>query len=170
MKTFFKVVSLAVTLVSVSYLNAAQAAQKIAVVYPSKIMQESPQREKIIKQLESEFKSRYQALQALEKEITKLESTLKRDAELMSKEKVTDMKRQLEVKVSEYNLKRKAFEEDNRRRQAEEQQKAVALLRGVIDKIAAKEGYDIILNGEQIVFAKPALDISDRVIKEISKK
>ncbi|HEY5715822.1 MAG TPA: OmpH family outer membrane protein [Psychromonas sp.] len=170
MKTFFKVVSLAVTLVSVSYLNAAQAAQKIAVVYPSKIMQESPQRDKIIKKLESEFKSRYQDLQVLENEITKLEKTLKRDAELMGKDKATEMKRQAEVKLSEYNLKRKAFEEDNRRRQAEEQQKAVALLRDVVDQIAAKEGYDLILNGEQIVFAKTALDISDRVIKEISKK
>ncbi len=170
MKSFFKVVSIAVTLVSASYLNVAQAAEKIAVVYPSKILQESPQRDKIIKKLESEFKGRYQALQALENEIKKLDETLKRDAELMGKDKVTEMKRQAEGKLSEYNLKRKAFEEDNRRRQAEEQQKAVAVLRDVIDKIAAKEGYDLILNGEQIVFAKPALDISDRVIKEISKK
>jgi len=170
MKAFFKVVSLAVTLVCVSYMNAAQAAQKIGVVYPSKIMQESPQRDKIIKKLENEFKGRYQALQALEAEINKLDKTLKRDAELLSKEKVTDMKRQAEVKVSEYQLKRKAFEEDNRRRQGEEQQKALVVLRDVINKIAKKDGYDIILNGEQIVFAKPAMDISERVIKEISKK
>ncbi|MGB5444090.1 MAG: OmpH family outer membrane protein [Psychromonas sp.] len=170
MKSFFKVVSIAITLVSVSYLNAAQAEQKIAVVYPSKIMQESPQREQIIKKLDSEFKSRYQALQSLEKEIKKLDTTLQRDGELMGKDKVTEMKRQAEAKLSDYKLKRKAFEEDNRRRQVEEQQKAVAVLRAVIDKIAAKEGYDLILNGEQIVFAKPAYDISDRVIKEISKK
>lgn len=170
MKKFLKVVSLAVTLVSVSHLNAAQAAQKIGVVYPSKIMQESPQRQKIIQKLESEFKGRYQALQTLEKEINQLEETLKRDAELMGNDKVTAMKRLGEVKLSEYNLKRKAFKEDNSRRQAEEQQKAVALLRGVINNIATTDDYDIILNGEQIVFAKPALDISERVIKEISKK
>lgn len=170
MKGFFKVVTLAVALVAVPYTNAAQAAQKIAVVYPSKIMQESPQREKIIKKLEKEFKGRYQALQALEGQIKKLEKTLQRDAELLGKDKVTDMERQVEVKVSEYKLKRKAFEEDNRRRQGEEQQKALLVLREVINAVAAKDGYDIILNGEQIVFSKATLDISERVIKEISKK
>lgn len=170
MKTFFKAVTLAVTLVSVPYTNAAQAAQKIAVVYPSKIMQESPQREKIIKKLEKEFKSRYQALQLLEGEIKELETTIQRDAELLGKDKVTGMKRQVEVKVSEYKLKRKAFEEDNRRRQGEEQQKVLVVLREVINNIAAQDDYDIILNGEQIVFSKPTLDISERVIKEISKK
>lgn len=170
MKAFFKVVTLAVTLVSVPYANAAQAVQKIAVVYPSKIMQQSPQRDKIIKKLEKEFKGRYQALQQLEGEIKKLEKSLKRDAELLSKDKVTDMQRQVEVKVSEYQLKRKAFEEDNRRRQGEEQQKVLLVLRDVINAVAAKDGYDIILNGEQIVFSKTALDISERVIKEISKK
>ncbi len=102
MKGFFKVVTLAVALVAVPYTTAAQAAQKIAVVYPSKIMQESPQRDKIIKKLEKEFKGRYQALQSLEGQIKKLEKSLKRDSELLGKDKVTDMQRQVEVKVSEY--------------------------------------------------------------------
>ncbi|ABM04669.1 outer membrane chaperone Skp (OmpH) [Psychromonas ingrahamii 37] len=170
MKTFFKAVTLAATLIFVPYTTAVQAAQKIAVVYPSKIMQESPQRNKIIKKLEDEFKGRYQALQLLESEIKKLEKAVQRDAELLGKDKVTAMKREIEVKVSEYKLKRKAFEEDNRRRQGEEQQEALMVLREVINDIAAQDDYDIILNGEQIVFSKPALDISERVIKEISKK
>ena len=170
MKTFFKVVTLAVAMVSVSVANSAQAAQKIGVVFPSKIMKESPQREKIIKKLEGEFKGRYDELQELEKGIKKIETTLKRDAELMNDSDVTSLQRKGEVKMSEYKLKRKAFEEDNRRRQGEEQQKALLIVKDVIDAVAKKGGYDLILNGEQIVFAKPALDISDVVIKEISKR
>ncbi|MFT6987772.1 MAG: outer membrane protein, partial [Psychromonas sp.] len=105
-----------------------------------------------------------------EKDITKIESTLERDAELMAAADVTALKRKVEVKLSEYKLKRKAFEEDNRRRQGEEQQKALLMVRKVINAVAAEDGYDLILNGEQIVFSKPELDISDIVIKEISKK
>ena len=52
MKTILKVVTLTVAMVSASVANAAQDTQKIGVVFPSKIMQESPQREKIIKKLE----------------------------------------------------------------------------------------------------------------------
>ena len=74
------------------------------------------------------------------------------------------------VIVSEYKLKGKAFEEDQRRRQGEEQQKTLALVRDVINKLAKDDGYDLILNGEQIVFTKPELDISDKVIQEISTK
>jgi len=169
MKTFLKAATLAVAMMSISTVNAADS-QKIGVVFPSKIMQESPQRERIIKKLEAEFKGRYESLQKLESEISNIEKTLKRDAELMSNDAITAMKRDGEVKVSEYKLNRKAFEEDNRRRQGEEQQKALVIVRNVINDVAKAEGYDIILNGEQVVFAKPGFDISDIIIEEISKK
>lgn len=169
MKTFLKAATLAVAMISVPLVSAAET-QKIGVVFPSKIMKESPQRARIIKKLEAEFKDRYASLQALEAEITKLDNTLTRDAELMSKEAVTAMQRDAEGKLAEYKLKRKAFEEDNRRRQGEEQQNALIVVRDVINDVAKAQGYDLILNGEQIVYAKPAFDISDVVIEEISKK
>lgn len=170
MNMFFKAVTLAVALTSVSTVNAVPKADKIGVVFPTKIMQQSPQRERIIKKLENEFKERFEALQDLGKEISALETTLKRDGEMMAESDATTMQRKIEVMVSEYKLKRKAFEEDNRRRQGEEQQKALIMVRDVINDVAKKGSYDIILNGEQIIFSKPDLDISDIVIKEISKK
>lgn len=169
MKTFLKAVTLAVVMISVSAVSVADT-QKIGVVFPSKIMQETPQRERIIKKLEAEFKGRYEVLQNLEKEISQIETRLKRDAELMSKSDVTVIQRKLEVKLFEYKLNRKAFEEDNRRRQGEEQQKALASVREVINAVAKEQNYDIILNGEQVVFANSNYDISDLIIEEISKK
>ena len=168
MKTFLKVITLA-AMVSIPMVNAAEA-QKIGVVFPSKVMQESPQRDRIIKKLEAEFKARYEELQVIEKDIKDIEAKIKRDGELLSKDDLTGLQRQIEVKVSEYKLKRKAFEEDNRRRQGEEQQKALIVVRDVINSVAKQGGYDLILNGEQTVFSIPALDISDKVIQEISTK
>jgi outer membrane protein len=169
MKTFFKVMTLAAAMGSISAVHAADA-QKIGVVFPSKVMKESPQRARIIKQLESEFKGRYQELQNLEKSIQALEAKIKKDGELLSKSEVTGLQRQIEGKVSDYKLKRKAFEEDNRRRQGEENQKILSVVSKVIDDIAKQGGYDLILNGEQIVFTNPSLDISDKVIQAISTK
>lgn len=169
MKTFLKVITLAAAMVSVSGVHAAEA-QKIGVVFPSKVMQESPQRDRIIKKLEAEFKDRYSALQIIEKDIKTLEAKIKQDGELLSNNELTGLQRQIEVKVSEYKLKRKAFEEDNRRRQGEEQQKALELVREVINTVAEEGNYDLILNAEQIVYSKPGLDISDKVIQEISTK
>ena len=170
MKNFFKVVTLAVVMASSSLVSAAQEAQKMAVVFPSKIMQQSPQREKINKKLQAEFKARIDSLKALEKEISNIESKLERDAELMAESEMTSLKRKRAVKLSEYKLEREAFSEDSRRRQNEEQQKSWATIHDVIKSVATKNGYDVVLNGEQILFAAPELDISNLIIKEISKK
>lgn len=170
MKNFLRIATLAAIMAASPVINAAQEAQKIAVVFPSKIMQQSPQLEKIQKKLKAEFKGRIEELQTLEKEITKIEDKLKRDSELMAESEATTLKRAIEVKLSEYKLKRKAFDEDKRRRQGEEQQKAFMLVNSVINEVALNKGYDLILNGEQIIFVKPELDISNLVIKEISKK
>jgi outer membrane protein len=170
MKNFFKAVTLAVVIASSSVVNAAQEPQKIAVVFTSKIMQQSPQLEKIKKKLQAEFKGRITELQTLEKDITKIQDKLERDSELMAENELTELQRKIEVKLSEYKLKRKAFDEDKRRRTREEQQKAFILVSNVINEVALEKGYDVILNGEQIVFSKPELDISNLIIKEISKK
>jgi len=169
MKGLFKIITLIAFATSISFAHAAES-QKIGVVFPSKIMSQSPQRASMIKKLEGEFKDRYLALQKLGKSIKEIETKIKRDGELLSAEERTDLQRQHQVKVSEYKLNGKAFEEDQRRRQSEEQQKILKIVREVINGIAKKDGYDLILNGEQIVFTKPALDISDKVIQEISTK
>jgi len=168
MKIFLKVITLAVAVATFSTVQAAE--QKIGVVFPSKVIEASPQRARTDKTLEREFKGRYEKLQAQEKEITKLQEKMKKDGELLSKQKLTDIQRDLAGKVSDYKLKRRAFEEDQQRRTREEQQKILTSVRDAIASVAKKGNYDIVLNGEQIVFSKPALDISDSVIKVISKK
>ena len=169
MKTFLKIITLTAAVVAISNAQAADA-QKIGVVLPAKVMQESPMRDNIVKKLEGEFKGRFEEISALEKEIKDLEVKIKRDGELLSNSELTALQRKIEVKVSEYKLKRKAFEEDQRQRQSEEQQKVLKVMSEAINEIAEKGNYDLILNGEQVVYAKPAVDISDQVIQEISKK
>jgi len=169
MKTFFKVITLAAAMASISTVQAADV-QKIGVVFPSKVMQESPQRDRTIKKLESEFKSRYEKLQASEKEIKNLENKIKKDHELLSKKDLTELQRKIESKVSDYKLTRKAYAEDRQRRLREEQQKETSAFLDVIDAVAKEGKYDLILNGEQSLFVKPELDISNKVIQKFSTK
>ena len=102
MKTFFKVITLATAMGTMSAANAADV-QKIGVVFPSKVMQESPQRERIIKKLESEFKGRYEKLQSLEKEIKNLQTKIKKDGELLGKNEVTGFNAKLKLKYLNTN-------------------------------------------------------------------
>ena len=170
MKNFLKVVTLAVVMASSSLVSAAQEAQKMAVVFPSKIMQQSLQQEKINKKLNAEFAGRIKELKELEKEVFKIESDLQKNSGMMEDSKKISLKREHEALMADLKLKAKAFNEDKRSRLNDEQQKSWTTIHDVIKSVATKNGYDVVLNGEQILFAAPELDISDIVINELSKK
>jgi len=158
------------TVLAVGWVPAASAAeQKIAVVDIASVFQQLPQREKIVKQLKEEFELRIQELQNLEKEIRATVDKQKRDGALMSEKDKTQMSRRMDELQSDYTLKRKALEEDERRRNAEERNKLLDQVQKAIDKIAAQEGYTLVLQRNAAVFASPELDISDKVIRQVSR-
>ncbi|WP_232800439.1 OmpH family outer membrane protein [Motilimonas sp. E26] len=169
MKQLIKAVSLSLALVAGSFSSAALAAEKIAVVFPAEIFQQLPQKDQIIEKLKKEFQPRINEMKSLENKIKAKQEKEKRDAELMSNDNKTKLSREIQSLVSEYQLKLKAFEEDNRRRQGEEQNKMREKVVKAIDAVAKREGYDLVLNGEAAIFAKPSLDISKKVIAEIGK-
>jgi len=148
---------------------ASAAEQKIAVVDIAAVFQQLPQREKIVKQLKEEFELRIQELKNLEKEILATQEKGKRDGALMSEKEQTQLSRRMDELQSDYTLKRKALEEDERRRNAEERNKLLSQVQKAIDKIAAKEGYTLVLQRNAAVFAAPELDISEKVIQQVSK-
>lgn len=169
MKNLLKAMTLTAMLATTTASYAAQA-QKIGYVIPNKVMQESPLLEKMKQKLEAEFSGRYKEIQKMEDEIQGIDKKIKQDGELLSNSELTALNRDREAKIAAYQLKRKAFEEDNQRRQAEMQQEALKTVRAVIDDVAKKGDYDIILTADSVAFAKPEFDISDKVIQEISTK
>lgn len=169
MKQLVKAVSLSLALVAGSFSSAAMAAEKIAVVFPGEIFQKLPQKDQLIEKLKKEFQPRINEMKSIESKIKTKQEKEKRDGELMSDADRTKLSREIQGLVADYQLKLKAFEEDNRRRQGEEQNKMREKVMKAIDAVAKREGYDLVLNGEAAVFAKPSLDISSKVVAEIGK-
>ncbi|RJG49071.1 OmpH family outer membrane protein [Motilimonas pumila] len=170
MKKLFKAASLSLALIAGSFSSVAMAADKIAVVFPNEIFQQMPQKDQIINKLKKEFQPRINEMKSLEKKIKSKQEKEKRDGALMSDKDKTKLSREIQSLVADYQLKLKAFEEDNRRRQAEEQNKMREKVVKAIEAIAKREGYDLVVNGEAAVFAKPSLNISDKVVAEIGKR
>ncbi|MFO6421916.1 OmpH family outer membrane protein [Motilimonas sp. KMU-193] len=169
MKQFLKVAGLSLALIAGTFSSAAMANEKIVVVFPAEIFQQLPQKDQVVNQLKKEFQPRINELKALEGKIKSKREKYQRDAELMKEADRTKLEREIDSLSADYQLKVKAFEEDNRRRQAEEQNKMRDKVMKAIDAVAKREGYDVVLNGEATVFVKPALDISKQVIAEIGK-
>lgn len=144
-------------------------AEKIGVVDMATVFEQLPQREQIAQQLKTEFGDRMATVQKMQKELRNLVEKQQRDAALMSDKQKTDLVRKMESLQSELQLKGKALDEDLRRRQGEEQNKLLVTVQKVINKIAKKAKYDLILQRGAVVYAKPAADISSDVVEALSK-
>jgi outer membrane protein len=92
---------------------------------------------------------------------------MKRDGELMSSSERTKLQREMASLESDYKLKAKALQEDQRRRGAEEEQKLVQKIRKAIQDVAKREGYDIVVDANAVLYASPKDDLSSKVISAV---
>ncbi len=145
------------------------ADQKIAVVNIQEVMGKIPQSAAIMQSLEAEFKDERAALTKLEKDIQYFQEKKQRDAALMSKKEIGELDKKIAESFREYQTKGKVFQQKIAKRQNEETNKILALVRQAVDNIAAKEKYDLVLEQKAVVFSKPDANISEQVIKQISK-
>jgi outer membrane protein len=144
-------------------------AEKIAVVDMGEVFEQLPQREQISKSLKAEFGDRVAEVQKMQEEMRSMVEKQQRDGALMSDTQKTDMVRKMESLKSEFQLKGKALDEDMRRRQGEEQNKLLVQVQKVINTIAEKEKYDMVLQRGAVIFVKPDADISGKVVEALSK-
>ena len=165
MKKFIKASVLAAAL-GASFTASAAG---YAIVDAGKILQQLPQREAIGKKLNEEFQTRAAELNALQKELVELSQKNQRDAALMTPQEQTKLVRKLEELDAQFKLKGKAFQEDQQRRGQEENNKLLVLLEGAIEKVAKREGYDLVIAKQAALYANPKVDISDKVIQQLSK-
>lgn len=169
MSKVLQVASLALGLMATGFSAQASAETKIAVINVPRIMQEIPQGKAVEAKLKSEFSSRISEMQRLETEGQTLAAKLKKDEAFMAADERTKLQRRMAELQADFNLKGQALQEDQRRRFNEEQKKVLNKVQDAIDSIAKAQGYDLILNGQSVVFGAEKLDISAQVIQQVSK-
>ncbi len=169
MNKALRVASLALAMMASGYSAQAAAETKIAVVNVARILHEIPQSKAIESQLKAEFSSRISEMQRLESEGQSLAAKLKKDESFMSADDRTKSQRRLAELQADFNLKGQALQEDQRRRMGQEQNKVLNKVQNAIDAIAKAQGFDLIINGQSVVFGAEKLDISAQVIQQVSK-
>jgi outer membrane protein len=167
---FIKTVACSAVVSSLLLAGSVMAAdQKIAVVNFQEVMGKIPQTATVMQNLENEFKDDKAVLAQLEKDIKYYQEKKQRDGSLMSAKEKTDLDAQIATLYQDYQAKGKAFQQATGLRKNEETNKIVALVRQAIDNIAAKEKYDLVLEQQAVVFAKPDTSITDKVVEQVSK-
>lgn len=144
-------------------------ADTIAVVDVQKIFSQLPQMTAMQKKLQDEFTGPSEEIKKLESDIKFNMEKFQRESMTMSEEQQQELRTQIEQMQQTYQAKAQPLEQNIRRRQAEERNKILALIKQSIDAIAAEEKIDVVLQANAVAFVKPELDISDKVIEKVSK-
>ena len=164
MKKLAKYAIASAMLGSAMFSTAAMAEQKIGVVNVQGIFQALPQAAEIQNAIQLEFKEQVDEVNLLQRDGQLYTEKLQRDAATMSEQekKILSVREQLSQKVQ-------PLQQNIQRRQNEERNKLLALIKQAIDAVAAKEGYDIVLDAPAIVYADESHDMSQQVLDQVSK-
>jgi outer membrane protein len=150
-------------------LSASAMAQTIAVVDVQRVVSQLPQMATMQQQLTQEFAGPTEEIKKLESDIKFNMEKFQREAMTMSEEQQLELRTKIENMQKDFQAKAQPLQEQIRRRQNEERNKILALVKNAVDAVAAEENIDIVLQAQSVAFVKPEKDISDKVAEKVSK-
>ncbi len=151
------------------FFSASVFAETIAVVNMQLIASKIPQTAVMQETLTKEFAGVTEEIQKLESDIKFNMEKFQRESMTMSDEQKQTLRTQIEDLQKAYQAKAQPLEQKIRARQNEERNKIFALIQQAISAVAAEEKLDVVLNAQSLAFAKPELDISEKVAAKVSK-
>lgn len=159
---------LALSLPVLAFPTSAQAAElKIGFVNTEKVFRDSPLAIKAQKKLEKEFQTREQDIQKLVKQARDLQAFLEKEGLTLSEAERSKKQKDLANLSRDLQHDQRAFREDLNQRKNEEFAQVQERARKAIVEIAEKEKFDLIL--ENVVYASPKVDVTDRVLKSLER-
>ncbi len=159
-------------LLAATLLSAVAAAQsnelKIGFVSTERLFKEAAPAVRALKKLEKEFQPRDQELQKLVKQAKDLQTQLEKEGLTMSESDRRAKEADLARMNRDLQRVQREFREDLNLRKNEELGQVLERANKVIQEIAEKEKYDLIL--QEAVYRSPRIDITDKVLKALTDK
>lgn len=154
-------------LLLMSFGLASAAEIKIGYVNTERLFRDSAMAVKAQKKLEQEFARRDQDIQKMVKQARDLQSSLEKEGLTMAEADKSRKERDLANMSREIQRSQREFREDLNQRKNEEFSAIHQKARKLIQDIAEKEKFDLIL--ENVVYASPRVDITERVMKALER-
>jgi outer membrane protein len=148
--------------------SATAADTKIGYVNTERLLREAPLSVAAQKKLEKEFAVREQELQKMAKQARDLQGQLDKDGVTMAESERKAKERDLANITRDLQRQGREYREDLNLRRNEELGQIQERARKIIQDIARSEKYDLII--EQVIYADPKIDITDKVMKTLGGK
>jgi outer membrane protein len=150
--------------------TAASAAElKIGFVNAAQVLEAAPQADAARKRLEKEFSPRDKKLVASQQAVHKLEEKLGRDGAIMSESERRKLERDILSQKRELKRAQEEFREDLNIRRNEAFDKLRRRVFEVINDIAKKEKYDLVVS-DGVVYANARIDLTKTVVSRLKQE
>ncbi len=159
---------LAVLLMTAVSLPAWSADLKVGVISMQKLLTQAPQVEAINQKLQKRFSGPKDELDKMADDIQKLEKEIKRNELMMTESKLKKSKEDMMAKIQAYRAKESRLSQELKTVQQQELSVFKGVIAKVLQKVATEGKYDLILN-DGVMYAKPSLDITDKILAELKK-
>ncbi len=161
---FRRIMGLLVTGSLASLLAFGAAAQdfRIGFVNTERVFREASMAKAAQTKLEQEFSKREKELQGMGSQLKSASEKYDREAPTLTESQRLARQRQLVDQDSEFQRKRREFQDDLNQRKNKELQQVQEKANRVIKQVAETEKYDLIL--QDAVYINPKHDITDKVL------
>jgi outer membrane protein len=159
--------SLVAVALAAAALGTAQAQElKIGYVNSERVLREAAPAKAALARMESDFSKRDKDLNDQGAKLKAAADKLEKEAPTLSENERNRRQRELVEQDRDLQRKRREFQEDLNQRRNEETAGLVERANKVIKQIFDSEKYDLIL--QDVVFAGPRVDITEKVIKALN--
>jgi len=165
--TLNRLISLTLLASMCTVVMPVAADMKIGFVNTERVFRDSPLAVKAQKKLEKEFQGKEQEIQRMVKQARDLQTSLEKEALTLSETDRAKKQKDLANLSRDIQHAQREFREDLNQRKNEEFSAVQERARKAIVEIAEREKFDLIL--ENVVYASPKVDVTERVLKSLDK-
>jgi outer membrane protein len=167
LRTGLRVIAAVVALCAGGGLASAQA--KIAVINLQQAVLGSAEIKKASTELEAKYKPRANQIDQLQKEIANISQQLQNGSGKLSPQAEADLNAQGQRKQRDLQRLQEDLQADVDRERNEILSKSTQKMVEVVKKIAEEKGYDAVVDATNIVYFKPAMEITTDAIAAYDK-
>ncbi len=150
-------------------VNAADVA-KIGVASLQRVLETSNPGKSAQAEIKKQKDQMEQELKQKGAEIEEIRKQIERESMVMSKEKREEKEREFRIKLNDFKSLQKRY---RTQLQGLEKKLVSALLKEVstlVEEIGKKEGYLLIINNKDVMYAPGSIDITDELIKQMNAR
>jgi len=163
-----KAVGLSFIVLSSSFFaNAAEAAQKVGYVSSVYLISKFPQREAIVKKLQAELKDDRAELERLRASIATKNQEIERNGAILGEAGVQKLQIEISNLSGEGKIKQEAFNKKAQSLDRKSRQKMIAIIQKATSEVAKKEGYDMVVDSQMLLYSNEESDLTQKVLAEL---